>query len=218
MRWVVSVSALVGALSACATVGETATPAPPPSFREVRSLVLVRAASDRAGRGKDPLDGLDESLRAQGYATRVVEIGASGKPAQPALERLFLRLEARAGAPRGERFGTLPYGSAGTAAGAVVTDLGADAVATYHRLEGRRTLGSAASQPMLPGSTLPGPQVVPERGPLGAIVVVDRQGHLAIFPWGATTALDDPSVPVNAAEAIDLVVRTLAGRAPDDDR
>jgi hypothetical protein len=215
MRWVaVAVSVLVAALAACATVGESTAPAPPPSFRAVKSLVLVRSAYDRAGRGKDPLDGLDESLRAHGYTTRVVELGGSGKPNQPALERLFLQLETRAGSPRGERFGTLPYGDAGPAAGAVVADLGADAVATYHRLEGRRPLGAAA-QPIMPGSVLPGPQVVPERGPLGALVVVDRQGHLAVFPWGETTSLDDPSVPVNAAEAIDLVLRTLAGQGED---
>ena len=97
-------------------------------------------------------------------------------------------------------------------------ELGVDAVATYHRLEGRRALGSAPSQPLMPGSALPGPQVVPARGPLGALVVVDRQGHVAVFPWGETTPLDDPSVPVNAAEAIDLVLRTLAGQAPDDER
>jgi hypothetical protein len=218
MRRISAVPVLVATLAACATVGESSAPAAPPSFREVRSLVLVRAAYERVGRGRDPLDGLDESLRARGYATRVVELGASGKPAQPALERLFLQLESRAGAPRGERFGTLPFAEAGAATGAVVIDLGVDAVATYHRLEGRRPLGSVASEPMLPGSALPGPQVVPERGPLGAIVVVDRRGHVATFPWGATSALDDPSVPVNAAEAIDLVLRTLAGQAPDDER
>jgi hypothetical protein len=213
-----AVLVLAAALAACATIGESAAPAAPPSFREVHSLVLVRSSYDRAGRGRDPLDGLEESLRAHGYQTRVVEIGASGKPPQPTLERLFVQLETRAGAPRGERFGTLPYGEAGAAAGAVVSDLGVDAIATYHRLEGRRPFGSAASQPLLPGSALPGPQVVPERGPLGALVVVDRAGHLAVFPWGATSALDDPSVPVNAAEAIDLVLRTLAGQGPEDER
>ena len=135
---VVALAALA-ALAACATTGEPIAP-PPPSFREVRTLVLVRTTDGRAGRPKDPLDGLDESLRARGYTTRVVELGSRPPPDQAALERLFVQLESRAGAPRTDRFGARSYGDAGRAAGETVAALGVDAVASYHRLEGRRPL------------------------------------------------------------------------------
>ncbi len=202
----------LAALAACATTGEPIAP-PPPSFREVRTLVLVRTTDGRAGRPKDPLDGLDESLRARGYTTRVVELGSRPPPDQAALERLFVQLESRAGAPRTDRFGARSYGDAGRAAGETVAALGVDAVASYHRLEGRRPLPPPSSEPTLPGGVFPGPAVVSTRGPMGALVLVDRQGHVATFAWGETTDFDDPSVPVNAAEAIDLLVRALAGSA-----
>ena len=195
------------ALAACATT-ERAMPSPPPSFRAVRTLALVRGADARAGRAKDPLDALDESLRARGYTTRIVELGP-GRPEQAALRRLCDELEARAGTPRPEQFGTGPYGDAGGGGRAAVAGLGVDAVAVYHRLEARRSLPESAGPPL--GRLLPGPPVELEHGPLGALSVVDREGHVATFAWGETTALDDPSVPMNAAEAVDLVVRTLAG-------
>jgi hypothetical protein len=201
----------LAALAACATAGEPSLPSPPPSFREVRTLLLVRSAEGRTGRAKDPLDALDESLRARGYTTRRVELG-SRRPEQAALRKLFDQLETRAGSTRSERFGTRPYGDAGGGARAVVAELGVDAVAVYHRLEARRPMRDTTGPP-LPGALFPGPAVEPEHGPLGALSVVDRQGHVATFAWGETTALDDPTVPVNAAEAVDLVVRTLAGEA-----
>jgi hypothetical protein len=202
----------LAALAACATVGDRLPPPPPPSFRHVKTLVLVRTAEDRAGRAKDPLDALDESLRARGYGTRVVELAGGRSPEQAALARLYAQLEARAGAAQGERLGTPPYGDAGGDAGAAVAGLGVDAVAAYHRLEGRRPLPSPApSQPALPGTVMPPQPTAPTRGPIGALSVVDREGHVASFAWGQPTALDDPDVPVNAAEAVDLVVRTLAG-------
>jgi hypothetical protein len=199
---------LLLALGACASADTFVTP-PPPSFREIRSLVLVRMAGDRAGRQKDPLDGLEESLRAHGYKTRVVEL--SGKRSeQPALTRLFEDLELRAGAAQGERFGTKPYSTLGRGAADTVAALGVDAVASYHRLEGRSSLPRSETT-TLPGTVLPGPPVETPRGPRGAIALVDRAGHVATFAWGETTALEDPEVPVNAAEAIDLVVRALSG-------
>lgn len=197
-------------LGACATAGDAAVaPPPPPSFREVRSLVLVRMADDRTGHPKDPLDGLDESLRARGYRTRVVSLGAGKQPGLAALDRLYLDLEARAGAARVDRFGTTPYSTLGRGAADTVAALGVDAVASYHRLEGRRLLPRSDAT-TLPGTLLPGPSQ-PVYGPTGAIALVDRAGHVATFAWGETSALDDPEVPVNAAEAIDLVVRVLAG-------
>ena len=196
------------ALAACATTGDPQLPSPPASFREVRTLLLVRSAEGRAPGAKDPLDALDESLRARGYTTRVVEL-RPGRPAQAGLRRLFDDLEARAATPRSERFGTSPYGGAGASARAVVADQGVDAIATFHRIEPLRPLSDGAGPP-LSGELLPrAPGIA--HGPTGALSVVDRQGHVATFAWGETTALDDPSVPVNAAEAVDLVLRSLAG-------
>jgi len=202
---------LLAVLGACASPDTFVTP-PPPSFREVRSLVLVRKADGRAGRQRDPLDGLDDSLRARGYRTRVVEL--TGKdPGQAALARLFDDLELHADAPRSERHGGRPYATLGRRAADAVAALGVDAVASYHRLEGRRL---PATQPALSGSLLPGPPVETPRGPMGALAVVDRAGHVGTFAWGETSALNDPEVPWNAAEAIDLVVRALSGEpAPD---
>jgi hypothetical protein len=206
-------SVLLFALGACATAGDAYVTPPPASFREVRSVLLVRMADDRAGRQKDPLDGLEETLRARGYTTRLVELGTGKKGEHAALDRLFVDLEARAGAAPGERFGAKPYASLGRGAADTVAALGVDAVASYHRLDGRRPLGADA--PVLPGTLLPGPPVVPVRGPTGAIALVDRTGHVATFAWGATSAVEDPEVPVNAAEAIDLAVRALTGEPPE---
>lgn len=203
---------LLLALGACATAGDTLVEPPPPSFREVRSVLLVRMADDRAGRQKDPLDGLQETLRARGYTTRLVELGTGKAPHEAALQRLYLDLEARAGSARAERFGTRPYATMGRGAADAVAALGVDAVASYHRLEGRRLLPPVDTAPVA-GALLPGPSLEPARGPTGALALVDRAGHLATFAWGETTSLDDPDVPVNAAEAIDLVLRTLVGDA-----
>lgn len=204
-RWPI----LLVLLGACASPDSFVTP-PPPSFREVRSLVLVRRAEHRPGQQKDPLDGLADSLRARGYRTRVVEL--TGKdPAQAGLSRLFDDLELRADASRGERFGRRPYSELGRRAADAVAALGVDAVASYHHLEGRRMQRPEAAY--LPGTLLPGPPVETPRGPTGALAIVDRAGHVATFAWGETTALDDPEVPWNAAEAIDLVVRALSGEA-----
>jgi hypothetical protein len=208
-------SVLLVALAACATTGDAPAATPPPSFREVRSLVLVRTVEDRAGRQKDPLDGLDESLRARGYRTRLVELGRAGGPDHPALARLFSDLEGRAGAARAERFGTTPYARLGRGAAETVAALGVDAVASYHRLALLRA-PAPGDGARLPGTLLPGPAVSPAQRPTGALAVVDRAGHVATFAWGETSALDDPDVPVNAAEAIDLVLRALSGEpAPE---
>jgi hypothetical protein len=91
-----------------------------------------------------------------------------------------------------------------------VAELGVDAVATYHRLEGRAAF-PAAREPPLPGTFFPSSPPVAGRSPIGALALVDRAGHVATFPWGESTSLEDPGVPMNAAEAIDLLVRTLAG-------
>jgi hypothetical protein len=214
MRWV-GLAALAAA-AACATAGERAAQEPPPSFRAVRSLVLARTPDDRAGRPKDPLDGLDESLRARGYETRIVELGAGRKPELARLDGLFGKLETRAATPRGERFGPAPTGEAGAAAGDVVADLGVDAVVTYHRLEGRRFLAPPAPPPpTFAGTYASQPQALAPRTAQGAFALVDRTGHVAVFPWGESGATAEPEGAMNAAEAIDQLLRVLTGEPAD---
>lgn len=208
MRIVVALAALATA-AACATAGESVAPAPP-SFRQVRSLVLVRAVEDRGPRAKDPLDGLDESLRARGFTTRIVELGFRPPPELAPLERLFAQLEARAAAGRQERLAA-PVATQRDA-GEVVARLGVDAIATYHRLDRRLP---PLPPPVAPGSIFPPPRP-PERGPTGALALVDSAGTVATFAWGDGGSFDDPSVPVNAAEAIDHLVRALTGEPLDE--
>jgi hypothetical protein len=198
------------ALAACATAGEAAAPEGT-TFRGVRRIALVRVVEDRPGR-VDALDGLDQSLRARGYETRVVELHERHNPPELAgVERLFGKLERRAATPRSERLGVRGVADAGRDAGAAVASLGVDAVATYHRLETRRWARRTA-EPAVPGAPLqlasPGP------GPAGALALVDRAGHVATYPWGDAGPFDDPATPVNSAEAIELLVRALTGEAP----
>jgi hypothetical protein len=201
--------ALVGlaAVIACAGAGESVAP-PPSPFRGVQSLVLVRAADDRASRPKDPLDGLQESLAARGFTTRVVDLGGKRPPELAPLERLFDQLEARAAAGRLERSAT-PVSSLGRDVAATVAGLGVDAVASYHRLDRHRSPSMPPS--MAPGTTFPAPATASPQRPTGALVLVDRQGRVAAFAWGDAGALEDPSVPLNAAEAIDQLVHALTG-------
>ncbi len=197
------------AFTACATAGEAA---PPPSpFRGARSLVLVRAGDAHGQRPKDALDGLDETLRARGFTTRIVELGKP-PPELASLERLFAQLELRAASRRSERIAP-PVGAAGREAGAVVAQLGVDAVVSYHRLDRRRPPEPPPA--LLPGSIFP-PPPPPAGRPIGALMLVDRGGHVAAFAWGDAGPLEDPAVPLNAAEAIDFLVRALTGEPSDE--
>jgi hypothetical protein len=205
--------AVLGAVLACATAGERPPETPPPSFRAVRSLVLVRYADDRGSRAKDALDGLDESLRARGYTTRVVDVGQA-KPELARLRDLYGKLELRADSPRGERFGVSRTGDAGVLAGEVVAELGVDAVASYHRLDGWRFMPPPTA-PTFPGTASTQTQAPTPRFAHGAFVMVDRSGHLAVFPWGESGGLGDPETAINAAEAIDQLVRSLTGEAAE---
>jgi hypothetical protein len=197
-------AAALAALAACAGAAEQAFP-PAARFRDVRSLLLVRERDARDGRGKDPLDGLEETLRARGFAARVVELGRDPPPGQAALERLFRELEVRASASRAERIAT-PVRDAGRDAAAAVAQLGVDAVATYHRLERPRPVPPLAAFSGGPAAAAPPPAL-----PLGALVLLDRAGRVATFAWGDAGALEEPGVPLNAAEAIEQLVRALTG-------
>lgn len=209
------VAALALAAVACATVGEP--PPGPPAFEEVRTVALVRWRDDPSvPRAKDPLDALEESLAARDVATRAVEIGPRTEDASRALERLHSRLAARIleGPPRGRRGrGAEPLGA--DAADAVAA-LGVDAVALHHRADAfglgalPRAPAPVLGDPFPPLASHPSTAYA-RRRPLGALSLVDRSGNAIWFEWGAPDSELDPSAPVNAVEAVDAVLRVLAG-------
>lgn len=208
--------------ASCATAG---APAPQDtrdtrSFQDIRKIALVRWVDDPGVvHGKDPLDALRESLAERGYDVRLVEIGR-GRNAARDVERLYMRVDGRIEArSRPDRMGSrvvhLGPGDAAAALGA----LGTDAMATYHRFTGLpMLLPPPARDPLDPLSgpgTLYPPQAdaIPYQ-PLGALSLVDRDGDLVWFDWGSP-APADADVPANAAEAVDALLRVLAGQAPD---
>jgi hypothetical protein len=201
-----SVAIALLAAAACATGADAVAPAPSP-FRGVRSLLLVRSVEDRGRRAKDPLDGLDESLRARGFTTRVVELGSRPPPELGPVERLFGQLATRAASGRAERTAR-PVTSARDA-GALVDGLGVDAVASYHRVDRHRASELAAPAP--PSGSMFSAPPPPAQRATGAFVLADRAGHVQTFAWGDAGPIDDPSVPLNPAEAIELLVRAVTG-------
>jgi hypothetical protein len=204
-----SALALAGALSlSCATLGEAA-PATAPALGAVRRIAVVHVRPDPgAARVKDPLDALAESLAARGYETRIEEAGPGASEALRAVERLHARLEGWVAAtPTRGRSGRRAE-ALGAEAAKVVRDLGTDAVAIYHRLDDRSF--APLPEPPLGGSAFPR-RYEPSRRPLGALSIVDREGNAASVAWGGAGAELDPSAPVNAAEAIDLILRALTG-------
>jgi hypothetical protein len=54
------------------------------------------------------------------------------------------------------------------------------------------------------------------RRPAGARSLVDRSGSATWFAWGAPGGELDPTQPVNAAEAIDMLLHALGGE-PDNE-
>lgn len=212
------VAALALAAVACATAGEP--PPGPPPFDEVRSVALVRWRDEPGvARAKDPLDALGESLAARGVATQTVEIGPRAKGALRPVERLHARLAARIvqGPPRGRR-GRVPE-ALGEEAAAAVAALGVDAVALHHRAD---AFGRGALPPVPPALgdpfAPPGPHPFATRDfhrPLGAVSLVDRRGNAIWFDWGAPDSELDPSAPVNAVEAVDALLRALAGEGAE---
>jgi hypothetical protein len=200
------------AATACAAAGEALAP-PPSPFRDVRSLALVRAVDERSQRPKDPLDGLEETLRARGFSVRVIELGRERPPELADVERLFGQLELRAASGRQERLAR-PVVALGHEAAAPLERLGVDAIASYHRLDRRRFEPLPPST--APGTLFPAPAPAMPAGPMGALVLVNREGRVAVFGWGDAGAFDDPAVPLNAAEAIDHLVRALTGELPDE--
>lgn len=207
------------AATACATPG--APPPRPHSFQDVRAIALVRLVDGPgAVRGKDPLDALRDSLAERGYDARLVEIGR-GRSVPREVERLYGAVDARVaagGSPAGPGSRAVRVSSAEAAA--ALGALRADAMATYHDLSLRPMLPppmvADPFDPLAPPGALyrPQPGDVSYR-PLGALSLVDRDGDLVWVDWG-TPALADPEAPTNAAEAIDALLRILAGEPADD--
>jgi hypothetical protein len=212
--------AAVALASACASAGPPAPPAPPP-FEAVRSVILVREVPrDRERderRRRDPLDALEESLRAKGIASRVVEVGPGLREDLRDVERLVRTIEFRAGSAPPPAYGRRAAESLGGDVRPLLERLGADAFAVYVRLDDR--FGPRAGPSPPPGGVLgpPGPYTPGGPGarsrPLAAIALVDRAGTLLTLDWGESEPGLEPesSRLVNAAEAVEVAVRILAG-------
>jgi hypothetical protein len=100
-------------------------------------------------------------------------------------------------------------------AAAALAPLGADAAVLLYRFD---RLPTMAAPPPLPGAT-PYPATAPRVGRgVAALALVDRAGAVLWLEWGGAAA-DDPRAPVNAAEAVDTVLRVLdrGERALDED-
>jgi hypothetical protein len=208
------------AVAACATVGDApSSPPGPPPFRGVRSLVLARRTDYPTNRPKDPLDALEDTLDARGFATRAVDVGYRTPPELRPLERLHSQLGSRIyGSAQGGR-STRRVESLGRDAGNVVATLGVDAVALYHRFDRPPpgTFPDARPPPgmLLPEAPPPGAGPVARR-PIGAFSIVNRAGDALWIEWSALGDFDDPDTPANATEAIDALVSVLSGE--DDSR
>jgi hypothetical protein len=204
--------ALALALSAACAAVEGRPPAGPPPFAQVKAIALVRRADHPgAARAKDPLDALQESLAARGYATRVVEVGGGADGALRNVEALHARLGGRVtGSERAGHVARL-----GPEVGETVAALGVDALVVYHRVEG--FLLPPLPEPRTawgPPFATPSRVRAPGR-PAGALSLVDRTGTAAWFAWGASGDELEPSLALNAAEAIDALLRALEGEAED---
>jgi hypothetical protein len=46
-------------------------------------------------------------------------------------------------------------------------------------------------------------------------VLLDRAGNVATFAWGDGGALEEPGMPLNAAEAIEQLVAALSGEGEE---
>jgi hypothetical protein len=207
----------LGCLAAlsCATLSEPA-PAGPPAFVGVRKIALVRVKPGRdAPRGKDALDALGESLSARGFEVTRVEIVGRPAPDQRGVDRLYARLDGSIASAHPRPRYARRLEAVGADAGEIVRSLGVDAVAMYHRYDDRLLM---PLQEPPPGALFPArPEIMPPGTgrPAAALSLVDREGNATWFGWGVPNAELDPTQPVNAADAIDMLLRTLRGEAED---
>jgi hypothetical protein len=206
--------ASASAALACATVGEPASAGPPP-FTGVKKLALVRMRADRDGvRPRDVLDALAESLVARGYEVSRVEVGPNPAAALRGVERLYARIDGTiASAQPRPRFGRRVE-PAGADAAEVMGALGVDALAMFHRFDDR-LLMPPPDAPLSGGFFPTRPDQPGMRRPAGALSLVDRAGNATWFAWGAPGGELDPTQPVNAAEAIDMLLRALGGETDE---
>ncbi|MFY3742304.1 hypothetical protein ACOQFB_00200 [Anaeromyxobacter sp. Red801] len=198
------------AAAACASAGPASPPGPPP-FQGVASVLLVRPAprDPSAARPRDALDALQESLEGAGRTVRVVELGPRLREDLAPLARLQAHVEARAGAgpfgaPAGRGSARLDRRDA-----AAIREAGVDAAALLVRFE-RRPLPPMAP----PGGPMFAEPPRPAARPAGALALVDRDGHLVWFEWGAGAGAPGDRGPPTAADAVNEAVRVLLGR-PD---
>lgn len=207
------------AAASCATAGLPA-PQDAHSFQDVRRIALVRWVDDPGVvRRKDPLDALRESLAERGYDVRLVEIGRGRKTARE-VERFYGEVDGRiAVRSTPDRTGSRVVHVAAADAAAALGALGADAMAVYHDFTGQPMLLPPPVRDPLdplasPGALYPPPaDAIPYR-PLGALSLVDREGNLVWFDWGSP-APADADAPANAADAIEALLRALAGEPAD---
>jgi hypothetical protein len=209
-RLAVLLASSCAASLSCATMGEPASEGPPP-FTGVKKIALVRVRVDRdRTRQKDVLDALAESLASRGYEVSRMEVGPKPSAELRGVERLYSRIDGLISSAQARpRFGRRAE-PAGTDSAEVVRALGVDAVAMYHRFDDRLLLPPPDAP--LGGGLFPmRPDQPGLRRPVGALSLVDRSGNATWFAWGGPGGELDPTEPVNAAEAIDMLLRALAG-------
>lgn len=209
---VAAVIALVVA-AACASA-EPATPPGPPPFQGVASVLLLRPAprDPSAPRPRDALDAVQASLEGAGRTVRVVELGPRLREDLAPLARLQAHVEARVGAG--------PFGApAGRGAerldrrdAEAIREAGVDAAALLVRHD-RRPLPPMAP----PGGPMFAEPPRPAARQAGALALVDRDGHLVWFEWGAGAGAPDGREPPTAADAVNEAVRVLLGRPAADE-
>jgi hypothetical protein len=196
----------VGAGCAAAPVGP---PPPPPelSFRDVRSVALLRRLDPDAGPGegrrRDPLDALQGALAARGLKAVTLELPPRAPPGLAAVEQAMILAEGVAEAASPDA-GELQVGSIGARAAPALSQLGAEAFAIYVQ-------GTAwADSPRYFGQPY-GLAQPPARG--SAIAAVARDGTVVTFAWGGRAPYG--AGPVNAAEAVDAVLNLLIPPPPE---
>lgn len=200
----------------CATPAEPAYSGPPP-FTGVKKIALVRVRADggEGARAKGVLDALAESLSARGYEVSRTEVGPNPPADLRGLERLHATLDGLIGSGQPRSRLAHRAESVGGDAGEAVRSLGVDAVAMAHRFGDR--LLPPLPDPGVGGSLFPArPETQGLRRPLGALSLVDRSGNATWFAWGAPGGELDPTQPVNAAEAIDMLLRALRGETEEE--
>ncbi|BDG02100.1 hypothetical protein AMOR_10960 [Anaeromyxobacter oryzae] len=204
---VLAAAAVVAAAAGCASAPLADGPSGPPPFRNLRRVVLVRAIDHaEPHRAKDPLDAVRESLEAKGRTTRTVEVGARLPPELAGLSRLYSDVEVRIDDGFGPDFRTRRTDRLGKDVGPLLGGLEADGAVLYYRFGARPLPPAALSSPF--GRD---PELRLAR-PLGALAVVDRDGNLLWFDWGAPDTADrDPAAPSTAAEAVDALLRVIDG-------